>query len=174
MKWSLPCLMIAELCHRRYNNVRHVYVTNILRDNKPSTNNQFNLKQFENAVRCLDLHGERKISVESRYVTLDMMRSNCDIAISHQWENNLNYLYFDSAWMGWPVLHNANLCQDIGYYYEEFNYEQGAEMLNHILVNHDANSNAYLIKNRRSIEPFLPSNVHLQNKYRQLVEHLFL
>jgi hypothetical protein len=173
MKWALPCLMIAENTHRTYNNVRHVYVTNINKSNSDNKTNQFNMPQFNNVVHCLDLFAEKKISVESRFITLDFMRQFCDIAVSHQWENNLNYLYFDLAWMGWPILHNANLCQDIGYYYEEFNYHQGGEMLNHIIVNHDANASAYLERNRRAIEPFLPSNIHLQNKYRQLVEKLF-
>ena len=35
MKWSLPCLLIAEKTHRMYNNIKHVYVTNL---NKGSEN----------------------------------------------------------------------------------------------------------------------------------------
>jgi hypothetical protein len=172
MKWSLPCLLIAENTHRTYNNIRHVYITN-LNKSKDSNTNNFNMDQFNNMCRCLDLFKEKKISAESRYVTLDFMRQFCDIAVSHQWENNLNYLYFDLAWMGWPILHNANLCKDVGYYYEEFNYEEGSEKLNHIITNHDANAKEYLVSNRKTIDVYLPSNKALQDKYKNLIEKLF-
>lgn len=172
MKWSLPCLLIAENTHRTYNNIKHVYVTN-LNKTKESKTNIFNMDQFNNICRCLDLFKEKKISAESRYVTLDFMRQFCDIALSHQWENNLNYLYFDLAWMGWPVLHNANLCKDVGYYYEEFNYYEGSEKLNHIIVNHDAIAKEYLVSNRKTIDTYVPSNKALQDKYRNLIEKFF-
>ena len=172
MKWSLPCLLIAENTHRTYNNIKHVYVTNL---NKPkeSKTNHFNMEQFNNICRSLDLFKEKKISSEGRYVTLDFMSKFCDIAVSHQWENNLNYLYFDLAWMGWPILHNANLCKDIGYYYEEFNYYEGSEKLNHIIIHHDGNVKEYIERNRKTIDIYIPSNKSLQDKYKNLIEKLF-
>ena len=101
------------------------------------------------------------------------MSKHCDIAISHQWENPLNYLYLDLAWMGWPILHNASLCKDVGYYYEGFNYYEGSELLNYILTNHEANANEYLIKNRKIIDVYIPTNKSLQEKYKNLIENLF-
>ena len=89
--------------------------------------------------RSLDLFKEKKITSESRYNTLEFMSKHCDIAISHQWENPLNYLYLDLAWMGWPILHNASLCKDVGYYYEGFNYEEGGNVLLDVINNHDKN-----------------------------------
>lgn len=175
MKWSLPCVLIAEQTHRTHHNVSHVYVTNM---NKPkdctsSDINHFNMEQFNNACKGLSLAKDRKLSVESRFVTLDFMSKHCDIAVSHQWENPLNYLYLDLAWMGWPILHNAALCKDVGYYYEGFNYGEAAEKLNHILTNHEQCAKAYLEANRRTIDVYLPSNVELQRKYRGLIEGLF-
>lgn len=176
MKWSLPCVLIAEQTHRTYHNVSHVYVTNM---NKPkdcttSDINHFNMEQFNNACKGLSLAKDRKLSVESRFVTLDFMSKHCDVAVSHQWENPLNYLYLDLAWMGWPILHNAALCKDVGYYYEGFNYGEAAEKLNHILTNHEQSAKAYLEANRRTIDVYLPSNVELQRKYRGLIEGLFV
>jgi hypothetical protein len=98
----------------------------------------------------------------------------CDIAVSHQWENPLNYLYFDLAWMGWPIVHNAHLCKDIGYYYEGFNYEDGGNMLDHVLQNHDNNVDDYINKNREAIDRYLPSNETLQNNYKQIINQLIL
>ncbi len=172
MKWSLPCVLIAENTHRTYKNIEHVYITN-LNKNKDSEINIFNMDQFNNVCKGLELFKEKKMTSESRYNTLEFMSKHCDIAISHQWENPLNYLYLDLAWMGWPILHNAYLCKDVGYYYEGFNYYQGSEMLNHILTNHEANANEYLNKNRKIIDVYIPTNKSLQNKYKNLIENLF-
>ena len=172
MKWALPCLLIAEQTHRTYNNINHVYITN-LNKNKDGEINNFNMDQFNNMCRSLELFKEKKITSESRYNTLEFMSKHCDIAISHQWENPLNYLYLDLAWMGWPILHNAHLCKDVGYYYEGFNYYEGSELLNQILTNHEANANEYLIKNRKIIDVYIPTNKSLQEKYKNLIENLF-
>jgi hypothetical protein len=172
MKWCLPCVLIAENTQRTYGNIKHVYVTN-MNKSKESDINHFNMEQFNNACRGLELFKEKKLTVESRYNTLEFMSKHCDIALSHQWENPLNYLYLDLAWMGWPILHNAHLCKDVGYYYEGFNYYEASEMLNHILTNHDANVANYMKKNREVIDVYLPTNKALQEKYRGLIESLF-
>jgi hypothetical protein len=173
MKWALPCVLIAENTYKTNKNINHVYITN-LNKNKDSDINCFNMDQFNNICRGLELFKDKKITSESRYNTLEFMSKHCDIAISHQWENPLNYLYLDLAWMGWPILHNAHLCKDVGYYYEGFNYYQGSEMLNHILMNHEPNSNEYLNKNRKIINTYIPTNKCLQNKYKNLIENLFI
>ena len=174
MKWALPCVLITETTHRTYNNINHVYITNMNKGDLDKTDiNQFNMLEFNNMCKCLDLFKEGKLSSETRFITLDLMKQNCDIAISHQWENPLNYLYLELAWMGWPILHNAYLCKDVGYYYEEFNYNEASEKLNDIIINHSSNANEYLKRNRKVIDVYVPSNKELQNKYRHLIENLF-
>jgi len=171
MKWSLPCLLIAENTHNLYNNIEHIYITNL---NKTENNtNDFNMKDYNSICKNLTLFKEKKISVESRYNTLEFMSKHCDIAISHQWENPLNYLYLDLAWMGWPILHNAHLCKDVGYYYEGFNYTEASEILNSILINHTSNINEYIKKNRKIIDGYLPTNKLLQNNYKNLITNIF-
>jgi hypothetical protein len=124
-------------------------------------------------VKSLDLFIDKKISIETRYNTLDFMKNHADIAVSHQLENPLNYLYLDLAWMGWPIIHNAHLCKDIGYYYEGFDYKVGGEILNEVILTHDLNIDEYLNKNRKIIDRYLPTNEGLQNKYIKLIENLF-
>ena len=75
--------------------------------------------------------------------------------------------------MGWPILHNARLCKDVGYYYEEFDYSEASEKLNEIIVNHDANVKEYTKKNREIIDMYIPTNKCLQNKYKNLIDNLF-
>jgi hypothetical protein len=172
MKWSFPALLVCENAYRLNNdNIQQVYVNNI--SDKKTGINDFNLDAFTKIVNNLDLCLDRKISIEGRYNTLAFMSDHASIAVSHQWENNLNYVYFDLAWMGWPIVHNAALCKDIGYYYPEFNYEEGGNKLIEAL-NHDSNLDNYIIKNRNAIRPFLTTSLELQNKYIKLISNLFV
>ena len=146
MKWCLPCLFICEKSYRDKKNISHVYVTNMDIKKKPDEFkiNKFNNEQFNNICKHLEINTNKKLSVEHRYITLEFMMKYADIAVSHQWENPLNYLYLDLAWMGWPILHNAYLCKDVGYFYDEFNYDTGSEQLNYIIENHESVKDEYL------------------------------
>jgi hypothetical protein len=171
MKWCLPPLLICEQALRTGANIKHVYITNTP---KPTSNiNKFDIDAFNEFVKSMDLKQQGLVSIESRYNTLDFMTKHADIVVSHQWENPLNYLYLDLAWMGWPVLHNAYLCKDVGYYYEEFDYMSASKMLNDIILNHDNNKEEYLAKNRKNIDRFLPTNADLKNAYVDLVNSLY-
>jgi hypothetical protein len=128
-------------------------------------------KQFTKLVKSTDLFKDKKMSVESRYSTLVFMQKYADIAVSHQWGNPLNYLYLDLAWMGWPIVHNAHLCKDIGYYYEDFDYKMGGEVLSEAVRNHDGDK-GYLDRQRALIDRYLPTNRALQDAYRKLIDDL--
>jgi hypothetical protein len=180
MKWALPCLLVCENTYRQNKNIDHVYITNINLDlaknaidasdvSVHSKINDFNIQSFNHILVSLDIFTDKLCSIESRYNTLQFMSNHCDIAVSHQWENPLNYLYFDLAWMGWAIVHNAYLCKDVGYYYEGFDYENGGNVLSDVINNHDANAEAYLQRNRMAIDRFLPTNLELQEKYKKLI-----
>lgn len=184
MKWALPCLMICENSYRenkiaKKQKIEHIYITNMSVDKDASGNsiskkmiNDFNLPTFNHILSSLDIFDDKICSIESRYNTLQFMKNYCDVAVSHQWENPLNYLYFDLAWMGWPIVHNAHLCADVGYYYEGFNYEEGGNKLNEVLETHDDLVETYIERNRLAIDKYLPTNVELQNKYKMMIENV--
>lgn len=176
MKWCLPCLLICDHNYRKDNIIEHVYVTNIDINKKIEDMdlNKFNKTHFTNVCKGLDIFNDKKMTVEKRYNTIEFINKYAYIAVSHQWENPLNYLYFDLAWLGWPILHNAHLCKDIGYYYNEFNYEEASNKLTEILINHEMNIHNYMETNRKIIDKYLPTNKDLQNKYKQLIENLFI
>lgn len=175
MKWCGPSLLSCENAYRSLTNkslISNVYVNNSL--NRTDNNiNKFNTTAFTYYVNNLDLCSDKKVTTEGRFNTLSFMNAYGDIAVSHQWENNLNYLYFDLAWMGWPIVHNASLCSDVGYYYPEFNYEEGGNKIIEAIKTHHINKDKYLESNRKAIDRFLPSNKNLQNKYIQLINDLF-
>ena len=174
MKWSLPCILICENTYRNITNtnlIKHIYITNMNKTTGDNIND-FNMDSFNNKLSSFDVIKDKKCSIESRYNILDFMSRHCDIAVSHQWENPLNYLYFDLAWMGWPIIHNAYLCKEVGYFYNEFNYEEGGNVLKNVLENHDNNIISYILKNRKYIDKYLPSNLELQTHYKTLINEL--
>lgn len=176
MKWCGPALLSCENAYRELddkNKIRQVFLNNLNGRDKDKSINTFNMDAFTRFVNNLDLCSDGKVSVETRYNTLLFISTFADIAVSHQWENNLNYLYFDLAWMGWPIVHNASLCKDIGYYYSEFNYEEGGNKILECIRNHDSNINEYIIKNRQAIDKYLTTNKELQEKYKKLISELF-
>ncbi len=194
-KYALPALYVCENAYRELENkdlIERVFITNILNkqnkkedkkedkkeeekkeDNKKNYGN-FNELQFSRMTYSLDLYKDSKLSVEGRYVILYFMSRYAHIAISHQWENPLNYLYLDLAWLGWPIIHNAHLCKDIGYYYEGFNYEEGGKVLKDVIENHDKNIDAYICKNRELLKRYLPTNKELLKEYDRLIDNLFI
>jgi len=173
MKWALPSLLICENAYRKNADIKHVFVNNVHGKNINDPLNNFNLDAFNSVSMNLDLFVEKKITIEGRYNTLEFMSNYSNIVVSHQWENNLNYIYFDLCWMGWPIVHNASLCKELGYYYKEFNYEQGSQKLIECIENHHKNHYDYLQKNRKIIDKYLPTNKILQEKYIKLINNLF-
>jgi len=173
MKWCLPSVLVCENTYRQLVNkslLEYVFITNI--SSRTSEKDLFSKDILNGLLKSLDLYKKNKLSIEARYNSLYFMSKYTDIAVSHQMENNLNYLYLDLAWMGWPIVHNANLCKDVGYYYEGFNYEEGGEMLKYVILNHDENAEKYKKNNRAVIDRYLPTNKKLQEDYKILIDNI--
>jgi hypothetical protein len=174
MKWALPAILVCENAYRINKKIERVFINNIYPEMNNSKINEFNLEMFNKIVKNLDLKTNGCLCIEKRYNTLNFMAKYADIVVSHQWENPLNYLYLDLAWMGWPIIHNAHLCKDVGYYYDGFNYENGGKVLNDVIINHDKNINKYIENNRKNINRFLPTNNNLKSQYDLLITKLLL
>lgn len=173
VKYGIPPLYICENAYRKRKDkqkIKNVYITNA--HAKSGEYGKFNSKQFSRMTYSLDLYADKKISIESRYNAVVFMNLHADICVSHQWENPLNYLYLDLAWMGWPVLHNAHLCKDVGYYYEHFDFEHAGDTLNYILDTHPIVSDDYLEYNRSIISRYLNTNPENIAAYHALFEQL--
>jgi hypothetical protein len=136
--------------------------------NKLSTN-----KNFLSIIRTLDLFKDKKVSSESRYQTAYITTQYMDIVICHQILNPLNYLYLDLVYMGYPVLHNAYMVSDLGYYYNNSDTIGGGQMLNHILENHDKNIEEYNERNKKVLNRYHVDNPILIETYDKLIHNLF-
>jgi hypothetical protein len=102
-----------------------------------------------------------------------MLTQHLDVLICHQLLNPLNYLYLDAAYLGYPVLHNAPMCKDLGYYYEGSDTVEASKMLNHILTEHDKNIDAYNERNDKVLQRYHIDNTDVIETYDRLIENLF-
>jgi hypothetical protein len=164
-KWFYPALLVCENAYRVNPSLTHVYITNIKEDS-------IDMPYANSLLRSFDLVKNKKVSIESRYNSLYFLTKYADIAVSHQFENPLNYLYLDLAWMGWPIVHNAHLCKDVGYYYNDFDYEEGGKMIDYVISNHDNIHEEYREKNRKLLDRYLPTNKQVQATYAKLINDL--
>jgi hypothetical protein len=168
VKFCLIPTMIVEESYRTGTGKKYI--------DKLRLTNALKLKEnklFMSLIKTFDLFKDNKITAESRYQTAYVLTQHLDILVCHQILNPLNYLYLDAVFLGYPVLHNAPMCKDLGYYYEGSDTIEGAEMLNHILENHDKNIDEYDERNDLVLQRYHADNEDLVEAYDKLIEGLW-
>lgn len=168
VKYGLIPAMIAEECYRGEIGKEKIDKLMITNGEKVKANHE-----FMSIVRTFNIFKDKKMSAESRYQTAFILTQYFDVLISHQVLNPLNYLYLDAAFLGYPVLHNASLCKDLGYYYENGDTKQGAKMLDYILTEHDNNLQEYHERNDLVLQRYHADNENLIETYDKLIYNLF-
>ncbi len=163
----IPSLLV-EQSYRTEIGKKHISKLSISNSEKLKTH-----KTFLSLIKTFDLFNDGKIRVENRYQTSFFVSQYVDVVVCHQLLNPLNYLYLDVAYMGYPVLHNAYMCKEIGYYYEGSDTIQGANMLNWILENHDDNLEDYRDRNNKVLYRYYIGNPELIRSYDLLIKNLF-
>lgn len=159
MKNLLVPVMIMDRFILEGGETEHIYMFSA---KKLATN-----KRLLNILRDAKSNVIKLVTAEDRQPTLRVLHNHLDAVVSWQIENNLNYLYFDIAWMGWPIIHNANLCKDVGYYYEGQDSQTAAAHLRDVFANHSVQ---YRQDNRNKITRFTRQNPVLVDQYKQLTE----
>lgn len=168
VKFSLIPTMLVEECYRGDIGKEHIDKLMLTNSEKIAKN-----KEFMAMIKTFDLFKDNKITAESRYQTAFILSQHIDVLVCHQILNPLNYLYLDAAYMGYPVLHNAPMCKDLGYYYENSDTVDGAKQLDYILTEHDKNIDAYNERNDKVLMRYYADNMKLVKTYDKLISNLF-
>lgn len=124
---------------------------------------------FVSLMLQLDIVRAHKATFIQRYDTPDMLANLTDVVISNQWGNPLNYLYLEVCWQGYPLVHNAELCKTLGYYYKGNDVVSGAQQLIQAMVQHDHQWEAYRNAQRVAIEAYSPISPGVTEKYERLL-----
>lgn len=97
-------------------------------------------------------------SAEPRHPFANFMGKYGGIVLCHQWENGLNYIYYDALYGGFPLVHNSPFLKDVGYYYEGFDIDDGARALQRAWETHDENLEEYKAKVHDFLSTVSPFN----------------
>tara|TARA_R110000772_G_scaffold55111_3_gene125743 strand:- start:457 stop:1647 length:1191 start_codon:yes stop_codon:yes gene_type:complete len=169
VKYSMIPILAAEQIHRRGVEFDKMYIAS----GKDLLKNGY----YKSMITTLDLikdnPKEPKLQFTSRYPVCHYLAETTEIVLAHQWENPLNYSYLDVMFMGYPLIHNADMIQDAGYYYPDFNIEKAADKLEWVLKNHDDNREEYAAKNKAVLERYTIKNEALVDTYDKLIENLY-
>lgn len=141
VKSCIVPLLACEVAHRkRPAAIGDVYLTNATKINEHLT--------FRTMSLSLDIAKAGKVSAEGRFNTPWFLAKHADVVVSHQWENDLNYLWYDVLHGRYPLVHNSPALPDgVGYYYDGFDCVDAGETLLEAIEEHDADADAY---NRRA------------------------
>lgn len=160
-----PIFIVEEAYRRRPDLIGFLHVTNAEHFATKSA-------EFIALMQQLDLVRQHKISFVGRYETPQFLAEFTDVMVSHQWENALNYFYLEVCWQGYPLVHNAELCADLGYYYPANDVPQGAMTLIDAIEHHDEDWQTYRQRQRKAIARFLPDDPALVAGYEALLAEL--
>ncbi|AIO69005.1 DUF2827 domain-containing protein [Burkholderia oklahomensis] len=160
-----PMLIIDEAYRRDPDAIAFTHVTNAERLAHESP-------EFVMLMNYLDVVRASKASFVGRFDTPTFVAEYTDVVVSHQWENPLNYFYFDVCWQGYPLVHNAHLVPDIGYYYPDNDVQTGTETLMRVLREHDDDWEGYAARQRGLLRRYTSKNPALVAEYDTLLANL--
>lgn len=119
---------------------------------------------FLHFARTLDVVNHGAATFEARYAVYEFMALYGDCIVSHHWENGQNYVYYEALYGGYPLVHNSEFIRDQGYYYPDFDCQEGGRALLRAFHEHDENLPAYRDKARellRALDVENPDNVRI-------------
>ena len=136
MKTSHLPMLACEVAYRRKPEaLRAVYVTNGIAHREDP--------HFASFAQSLSVVQAGIMTVEPRFVGSHFLKDHCEAVVTHQWENGLNYLYWEALFGGYPLIHNSSFLEGVGYFYPDFDAEAGGAALLGAWERHDADLPAY-------------------------------
>ena len=127
---------------------------------------------FREFCGALDLFKAGKIFAEGRHPLVQALGPHVDAVVTHQWENALNYLYWDVLYGGFPLIHNSPEIEDAGDHYPAFDPKRGGEVLSGALKSHAATIDAYRAAAAKAIARFRLDNLDNKARYSNLLDQL--
>lgn len=166
VKFAMYNILVVEQAYKENKDlIKHFYVTNTTEKMKES-------KLFIDIINNFDITKDGIMSFETRYRMPYFLSEFTDIVIAHQWENPLNYAYLDALYLNYPVVHNAHMIKNSGYYYDEFNVKLGKKRMLEALTEHDNNIEEYNNKSQKTLDIYLPNNEQSIETYDKLIKKL--
>lgn len=166
VKTSIFPMIISEKLYNKYpDDIQNVMVV--------GSEHLAKKKSFVKFAGSLNIYKAGKMTFEKRYRTAFVLPKFTDIVLSHQRDCGLNYLYFDAAWYGYPLVHNSSYVKELGWYYGDFAGDDAVEQLHEVITNIDNSEESrleYMKKSREYISQYLPGHERNVQGYRDLLD----
>ncbi|KVM73944.1 hypothetical protein WJ60_06440 [Burkholderia ubonensis] len=161
----IPLLAANELYRHEPDRLDHLYLCGAhkMKDNL----------SFNGLAYGLEVIRAGKTTATTRQPFFDFAGHCTDIVLSHQWENGLNYLFYEALYGGYPLVHNSPFLRKVGYYYEDFDIYDAVRALQRAIVTHDDEATDYTADCRRFLNRFSTSSVENVEAYTQRIRALF-
>ena len=160
----IPILICEQAYRLDAEKIKHVYACN--------TYDKRDHPAFHNFIGRTRLVKDNILTVEKRFQFPDFMARYTDIVISYQWENALNYIYYETLYGGYPLIHNSPLLS-VGYFYPAFNALQGAQILLDVIENHDKHLQVYKDQAQDFLNRLSPTHPTNLQAYEAALQDLF-
>lgn len=125
---------------------------------------------FQEVCAATDLDRDGRLFAEGRHPLAGVMGAHVDAVVTHQWENALNYLYWDTLHLGWPLVHNSEAIREIGYYFPPFEPRAGGEAVCEGLREHAHNRGTRRPAELEALWSFHIDNPIVQRRHAELLE----
>lgn len=169
LKNMVPLLYAAEHAYTSYPYVKENLDTFIMTNAAGFHENE----SLVNLANDLILKREHKVAFDGRYPTPYVISKYAQGVISHQWGNALNYAYLDICYFGIPLIHNAHLCKDLGYYYEDWKLLDLAKLINDVMENHPRHDEQFMLDQRKKLNRYTTNNEDMVKHYELLIANLW-
>lgn len=127
---------------------------------------------FTEFCGALDICRAGRLFAESRHPLVGVLGTHVDAVVTHQWQNALNYLYWDTLHGGFPLIHNSAHLKDAGYYYPEFDPVNGGRVLAEALANHAGQRDTYRERAKQTIANYHADDDRIRVRHAALLEQL--
>lgn len=160
-------ILIGEEAYRNHPElIKHIYLCNTfdIKDDAAI----FNYIGYTSAVKS------NVMSVETRHITPLFLAEYTDVVVSFQWENALNYVYYETLYGKYPLVHNSPMLKDkhVGFYYDGFDAYDGERQLINAIKTYDTDFESHQTWNQKLFDEVSPNNQENIRKYQILIEKL--
>jgi hypothetical protein len=119
----------------------------------------------------LSLYTSQRIHLHNRKTIHQILkdhRSSC--FITHQWNNDYNYMTLELLYCNYPILHNSDGWSNFGYHYSVNQWDRAIETMYKSLTNHKENVNIYKTHAANLIWKHSIHNPSIQKRWKTFLE----
>lgn len=131
-------------------------------------------KYFISLIISMNIYKKRQgfLKCLGRVPFLKAINEYGGLVVSHQFNNELNYVYFETLYLSLPLIHNSDTLSDYGYFYNDCDIDRGADWIRYILNNHKSDIDKYDKNNLNLFKRYSPFSQPNIDAYKCLLEEI--